>query len=359
MSDSKTKVMLASYKAPSLQFSFFSSLCKLEVFSSEAIDLDIERDDEDVAIVVTSYESGARANESTIYSNKEYVPPLYKEKMTIPAGKLTSRLPGQATHTDPNFGAAASYLAMSGMTKLEKKLRRSVELQASQVFQTGALTLTDEVGATRFTMNFSPKPAHFATAGTLWSNVAADAPSQIGDLATTIYQNGKALPTKLAFGKTAWRGFLANTAVGKLLDKQVLNRGALQNPPANKFGEIYQGSITIDSMVFDLYTYVGWYKHPQTGVMTPYLADNKVCLYGDGTDVVKAYGAIPQFPADASAADTVFLPAQIRSGDSSDGALFTPAGWLEKDRQSMTLQLAARPLVLPRGIDTFGCLTVL
>jgi len=352
MSTDVTKTMLEAYKPASLVHNYFTSLCTQRNFSTESIELDIERDDEEVAVVLTSLEAGARANEANLYTNKEFVPPIYKEKMTIPAAKLLKRLPGSIPFGDVDFQAAGSALAIGNLPKLEKKLRRSLELQASQVFQTGALSLVDAAGSVLFTMNFSPKAAHFPTVGTTWANAAADAPGDIGNLAEVIYRNGKAATTRLTFGKTAWRHFLNNTAVKSLLDKQVFNRGMLQNPaPTN--GAVKQGEIAIDGYLFELYTYQGFYKSA-AGVVTPYIADDKVVFSSAASDVVAAFGAVPQFPADDGSAALRYLPGAI----SGQGFSFTPTAWISEDRQYMTLQLAARPLIVPRGIDTFGCLDV-
>lgn len=348
---------MEAYQPPSRVDNYFLKLTKAKFFSTESFELDIERDDEEVAIVVQSLEQGARANEASLYSNKEFFPPLYKEKLPIPAGSLQKRLPGNVPFGDVNFQAAGSAMAMKGLAKLEKKIMRSIELQAAQVFQTGALTLNSAAGVALFSMNFSPKAAHFPTAAVTWATNTTDIPTDIGNLAEVITRNGKARPTRLTFGRTAFRHFLNNNNVRNLLDKQVLNRGALVRPvrgvgDGTEMG-VFHGEITIDSNTYEIYTYDGWYKDPQTGNFLPYLAADRVVLTSPQSEVYSAFGLVPQFPADAGSAALQFMPASMQT---SNGMQFTPTAWISQDRQSLTVQLAARPLVVPVGIDTFGCI---
>lgn len=353
MSDAITKTMLAAYQPQSTVHRFFTTLCRIVFFKTDLVELDIERDDEEIAIAITNLEDPGRNNTEDLYTNKEFLPPIFKERMSVQAGKLLARLAGNTAYDSIEYQAAASARAMKGGQKLEKKIRRAVERMASEVFQTGMLTLRNAAGVAIMSLDFKPKAAHFPTAGTLWSNVAAPGLDQLEDLADVIMQNGKVESTHALMGRTSMREFLSLTQVKEKLDLRRLELGGINKPKAIA-GATYHGDIVAGSYSFEIWGYKGFFKDPASGLMTRYLGDEKVVMFGDGTKVTAAFGAVPILPSPAQAAAVQYLPPRLSAQDGSDMRL---QAWVENDGQSLTVQASARPVVFPEGIDTFGCLS--
>lgn len=323
---------------------------------SEKVEIDIMRDDEDVAIVVQDLTAGARMNESTLYTNKSFVPPIFKEQGAIHAYDMIKRRPGVDPFQDPNFGLAASEDAFRIFRKLERKIRRSIELMASQVLQTGTLTLIDDAGVTLYTLDFQAKATHMATVSTTWALDGATG-DPIGDLSAlgdVVRRDGKHVPTDLDFGKSAWQRFTANADVRALLDNRRMEIGQIR-PEARGQGASYRGNIWIDHYEYRLWMYDGWYNHPQTGTPTPYISTDNVIMSSETGRLDLSFGSIPRITGPESRA-LPFLPPRMSDGDR--GLDLTTNAWFTPDGEHLMVSAGTRPLTIPTAIDTFARLDV-
>jgi major capsid protein E len=359
MSDTSTTRMIEMYmeeaEAPMFLSGFFQSPPR-NFHNSEKVELDIIRDEEDIAVVIQDLTAGARHNESTLYTNKAFTPPIFKEQGAIHAFNTIKRQPGVDPFQDPNFGLAATGEAFRIFRKLEKKIRRSVELMASQVLQLGVLTLVDDAGATLYMLDFQPKATHIATVGTTWAtNGTTGAPlADLEALAIVVRRDGKKQPKKLIFGTSAWQRAKANAAFVAQFDKQVLNLASM-TPQTRGQGATFHGFVWIGQYQFEMWTYDGWYKHPQTGTLTPYVDTEKVIMMSEGGRLDLSYGAIPRMTAPESRALS-FLPS--RMSDSGQGLDLTVNSWFTPDGEHLMVSAGTRPLTIPTAIDTFASLDV-
>src|SRR6185436_13716965 len=121
MSDASTRTMLDMYmeeaSAPMFLSSFFKTPPR-NVHSTEKVEIDIQRDDEDVAVVITDHSQGPRKNEATLYTNKGFTPPIFDEEGVVSAYNLIKRQPGANPFADPDFLANATFQAFSIWRKL-------------------------------------------------------------------------------------------------------------------------------------------------------------------------------------------------------------------------------------------------
>jgi len=324
--------------------------------NTEKVELDIMRDEEDIAVVVQDLSVGARENESTLYTNKAFTPPIFKEKGAIHAYNSIKRSPGVDPFQDPNFGANAAEEAFKIFRKLERKIRRSVELMASQVLQTGVLTLVDDAGVTLYSLDFQPKTSHMATVTTTWAvgGATGNPVTDLEALGVIVRRDGKKNPDQLIFGSSAWQRFKVNVNVLPLLDKTLLSIGAITPAPRGE-GATFQGYIWIGHYRYEMWTYDGFYKHPQTGTLTPYVEDDNVIMRASAGRLDLSYGAIPRMTGPESRA-LPFLPSRL-----SDGALgldLTTNAWFTPDGEHLMVSAGTRPLTIPTAIDTFARLNV-
>lgn len=324
------------------------------IHSTEKVEIDVMRDSEDVAIVIQDFTAGARENEATAYVNKGFTPPIYDEVGTITAFDAIRRMPGQNPFDDPNFAANATEQAFRIFRKLENKIRRAIELMSSQVLQTGILTLIDANGTTLYTLDFGMRSAHKITT-TAWAadGSTGDPITDLANAGILVRRNGKKVPNRLVFGSVAWLRFLANAKVSAALDKFRQNLGEL-NPKSRGEGATSMGYINIGNYKYELWLYDGFYKHQQTGTLTPFLPDNKVLMMSDGR-LDLTYGAIPLIVAPDQRV-LPFLPPRISS--SANGLDLTTNAWVTPDGKHLRVSAGTRPLTIPTAIDTYACLTV-
>lgn len=353
MSDATTIRMINAYMeratAPMFLSGFFQSPA-VNFHNSEKVEIDVERDDEDVAIVVTEIGAGGRKNESSLYTNKAFTPPIYKEEATIDGFKLIERQPGQDPFQNPDYQANAVVRSFDVFRKLERKIRRSVELQASQVLQTGTLTLTDDASNSLYTLDFGMKATHEVTVGTAWSGAGTPI-DDIDDIARVIRRDGKSRPDRLIMGNTAMRNFLADSEVQARLDNRSMQVGMVA-PEVRGEGATFQGWVWIGNYRFEMWLYDGFYRDPVSGNHVPFVADDKVIVMSSGGRLDLTYGNIPIIDRDPRASQ--FLPPRMSSPDR--GIDLVTNAWMSRDGTSLTVFAGARPLTIPTAIDTFGCL---
>lgn len=359
MSDNSTTQLIEMYKeeatAPLFLSGEFQSPQK-NFHTTEKVEFDVERDDEDVAIVIKDLSMGPRHNESNTYSSKEVTPPIYDEEGRISSFDMIKRFAGQNPFSNPDYGANAAKEAFSIYRKLEKKIRRAVELQASQVLQTGELTLLDQNGVEVFGLDFQPKTTHFVTVTTPWAadGASGDPLADVGGLAQTVRRNGKKLPYRLIFGLTAFNRFIANTAVKARLDNRAMQLGTVAPEPRG-MGATFQGWVWVGHYKFEMWTYDGFYKDPVSTLHVPYVADSSVIMLSKDARLDLTYGAIPSIvPPDQRVLP--FLPPRI--SDSGLGLDLSTTAWVTPNGRHVMVSAGTRPLTIPTAIDTFGCLTV-
>jgi hypothetical protein len=364
MSDASTSRMIAMYEqraeAPLFLSSFFRSPPE-NFHDSEKVEIDIVREDEDVAVVVQDLAAGSRLNESSLFTNKAFTPPIFSEALPITAYSQIKRQPGVNPFADPNFGLNALNEAYRGFGKLERKIRRALELMSSQVFQTGILTLLDQNGVALYTLNFGPKATHFTTP-TAWAadGSTGDPVTAVAALADVLRKDGKRNPTDLIFGTGALARFLANAKVKELFNKEGMNLATMVqlmsgDNPQKKVGDAtLVGTIVIGNQAYRMWSYSAVYKNPQTGVLTPYVGDTKVIMLSEGGRLDVSFGSIPSFVAPEARA-LPFLPPRIESEGMrlslTTNSYFTPDG------KTLMVEAGTRPLTIPTAIDTFGCIT--
>lgn len=356
MSDAGTRKMLRMYEdkagAPQYLASHFSSPTE-NFHSTEEVEIDVRRDGVEVAVVVVDLAAPANKNEATRYTNKTWVPPVYKEDTTLTSLNLLKRSAGELPSDDVDFRRKVADQVLTEVSLLESKVRRGIELQAGQVLQTGELTLTDAAGAPRFTLSFSPKATHFPTVANDWNGGSSTKIADIANLATVIRRDGKKRPAKLTFGRLAWMDWLADTEIQTLLDNRRIDVGMVK-PRREAEDATFHGLITIGSNEFEMWTYDGFYKDPQSGLYVPYVTDDNVIITSPGARLDLTFGAIPLIPGATNPRALQYIPRRMSLG--ARGIDLHTHAYFSENGTSLTVEVSARAMCIPTAIDTFGCL---
>ena len=354
MSDASTKRMIDLYNEESIPVGFLSGFFRSppqNFHTTEKVTMDIERSGEDVAIVLTDLSVGPRVNSKTKYTNKEFTPPVYDEEGVLNSFDLIKRMPGDDPFQDPRFMANATREAFGIFRKLEAKIRRAIEVMASQVLSTGELTLTNQDGDALFTMDFFPKSSHLVNVGTDWDDPSPDMLGDIRSIADVIWQDGKHVPVDLVFGKSALEAFIADSEVQKYFNRDALPLGQIVMPERRGRGAVFHGRIGIGQYQFNIWSYSSFYTHPQTGNATPYVSAWDVLVLSEGARLDLTFGAIPRIVAPDPRVSQ-FLPPRITN--SEGGMDLTTNAWISSDGRNLHVSAGTRPLTIPTAIDTFG-----
>ncbi len=361
MSDTKTKRMLRVYEqmASPIMFltGFFQSPAQ-NFYTSEEVEIDVIRSDEDVSIVIEDMSTGYRMNSEDLYTNKGFKPPVHKEALPLNSFDLIKRMPGQNPFDSPDYRANVILRMFKGMRKIESKIRRAIELQASQVLQTGIVSLTDETGAVRYTLDYKPKATHFPTAGTAWNAVGADIAGDINALAEIVRNDGLADPDQLIMGVDAFEAFIADDDIQKRFDNRRIDLGQISPMEMRGNGGNFRGIVEIGNYRYDVWTYGGRYKDPQTGNKVQFLDPAKVIVRASSGRFDATFGAIPNIGKALGVQNSNLLPElPSRIAGAEMGIdLFTNA-WVTPDGEQLFGGVGSRPLLIPTAIDTYGCIS--
>lgn len=354
MNDLVTRKIIDTYRQTAAVPQFLSSFAVKKFFDSETIQLDIDREDEDVAVVLRDLTNGPNWNESTLLTSKEFKPPVYNEGAGIDVGQLMKRQFGEHNFQSPNFQANATSSVLEVSRKLTNKLIRASELQMAQIMTTGELALEDANGVVRHSLDFQMDPSQFADTATDWGIGVTDmdALADLEAIAHAIHMVGHGGGEFHAiFGRTAFAGFMTDEKVLKLLDNRRIELGSLYAPQMSG-GGLRHGSVATGNFTYDLWTYPGYYKDPATGDRLPYIPDDKVVIIAKDAQFRRAFGSIPRFAAPEQRV-LKYLPSQL----TADFAV-NPYAWINQDGTALSITCGTRMLTYPLTVNKVGCLTV-
>jgi len=318
---------------------------------------DVKRDDEDIAFPLASTDSGSYHNRDDEFEDKTVIPPPYGEKFTISATSLgKSRQLGKTEYDDPGFIREANERAAYMTGKLQKKLRRGMELQASQILtlETG-LNLINDSGVSVYTLDYLPKSTHFTNAGTAWSSATmAQMLADLLALGEVVRNDGLNSPARVFMGAGSFTAMSNATGFKDHFDARRADKGQIVplTTPGTESAQ-YRGALDVGNYKLDIWTYGGRYKHPQTGTKTLYIPNDKVIMLSGNMGFETVFGGIFLFN---NGLPTPLKSLRFRGKMIKDGMDIYFNNWTELNGSGVTVELLSRPLLIPKGIDTFGCL---
>lgn len=344
------------YEESRTPYQFLTRFFSMEadsVYFGDKVSIDIERDDEAIATVVTKF-TGPNLNDATEYTNKEFTPPSYDEQIALNSNDLVNRMIG----VDPFSSARLDYSVqlttqlMKSMQKLSKKLSRAVEQQAAQIFQTGKLELPDQQGAIRYELDFQPKSSHFPSALIPWGNAGYNPFLDIENEADVIREDGKNDPNVIIFGKNAYRNFMANQQVKDELNNRRIFTGLI-NPQLQNSGGKSVGRFSIGDYEYDLWIYAGLYTDPVTKLPVRLIDPDKVIILSSESRLLITSAVVPPAIAPDPRLENL-LPGRLSSVE--QGFDVTPNIFTSTNNKQLFAELETRTLLVPVAIDGFGCI---
>lgn len=323
------------------------------IFSGRKVFIDVQRFGEKVAIVVEIC-TGPNMNDISRFTTKEFTPPQYGEAFPMDACELLNRMAGVDPFTAAYQSDAAQLVTMMmmGFREVDAMISRGIELQASQILQTGKLDLQDEDGATRYTIDYLPKATHFPTVGTSWSAGGSDPLADLESLANVIRVDGKIDSDRTIFGAVALQNFLNDDKVKAQADNRRFELIDIA-PEMRDSGATFYGMFWIGTYKMEVWAYPESFEDPATGLPVKYIEDDKVIMLSTRTRLDKVSARVP-LPIAPDPRVAGLLPGRLTSAD--DGIDVTPNVYASANGKQIFGELESRPLLIPVQIDGFGCL---
>lgn len=298
--------------------------------------------------------TGAHINTVQKFSTKELSPPEYHEAFSIDARDLVNRMAGenQFDASSRSFRARFAAQAAESMAQSAGLIDRGMELQASQILQTGQLDLP---GEKPFVVDYRPKSSHFPTASILWSNAGTAVPlNDIENLATQIKTDSRQRMVQAIMGRTALREFLDSDQVQAQADLRRINTMDIAPVIDEENGAHMWGTVSFNGYVMKIWQYDAEFEPLAGGANVPYVDEENVILLPANTSgLVVASLLVPRIvPPDPRVASMVGTPTT-----SSGGWDLTPNVWVTDQGNVVSAGFQAQPVLIPQGIDEFGTLS--
>lgn len=361
MSNLVTKKMLTEYEQSRKPTTFLMGLFNSpeeNFHNSESVEIDIERYDEDVAVAVTDLTAGYNFNKLNVSTNKEFIPPLFKEAFSLNQNETIARSTGSDPFQDPIYVANALKKFKKGMIKISDKIVRAVELQASQVLQSATATLKNENGDNVYEIDYKPKATHFpAAASPAWDGTNPTIAANIESLLDVIKSDGQMSAHKFVsiWGGGAFSAAMADTPFRTLFDSTIkIDAGSIGMPGAAMNGAIYRGTIAIGPYTIEIWTYDAEYKDVETLAQTKYIETENVVFFDPQIRLEMTWGNVPMILKPEQRV-MPYVPPRIVSPGMGGIDMITNI-WTDDMGENLFGGISARPLAIPVAIDRFGCL---
>ena len=360
MSSENTIKLLSAYEQSAPPTLFLTGLFRSPAenfYESEDVEIDIERTDEDIAIVIQDLSTDYRYNADDIYTNKRFKAPIYKEAIALNSSDLIKRSAGENPFQSPRFRANVVLKMVKGMRKIQRKIARSIEVQAASVLQFGTVTLQDDQGNDLYTIDYSPKTTHFPTSAIGWGLPGATIFDDLNALSEVIRNDGLSNVDQIIMGSNAFENFIKDPTAQQRFDNRRVNMGAISPMQVNGNGGIFRGVVEVGNYNYDVWTYNGRYKDPQTGVKTQYMDPDKVIMRASSGRLDATFGAIPNIGLLLGNQSNNLIPDLPSRMSLPNGSMDLHTNvWLSVNGEQMFGGVGSRPLLIPTAIDTFGTL---
>jgi len=339
---------------------FLSSFFKTErrdYFNSTSVEIHVRRHGQRVAVALQGMTSDPRWSDVDKHSVKVMTPYSYNEGFEVNGADVMNAGFGKTQYDEPSYMRDALLSFADNGVEKEYAIQRAVELQTSEILQTGTVTLIDSNGDTIGALDFKPKATHFPQVSVSWATIATATPlADMESLADVIRKDSGVFPSIAIMGGTAFGYALQTTEFQKALDNRRMNLGIIMPSEINSDGAKYQGDVHLGSYRVEIWTYPESYDHIQTGVDTPYIALNNVVMLSPKSQFKLAYGGFPSPLAKPDPRVSTFLNVLPRRVSRSGFVDLNPIVWCSEDGQSIKGAVRSRPLAYPVGIDEYGCI---
>lgn len=317
--------------APFILNSFFRTI---QTETSEEIHFDVDKGRRRLAPFVSPIVAG-KVVQSQGYVTQTFKPAYVKDKRVFDANRPFKRLAGERIGGELAPAQRLQAALAADLSDQLGMLTRRQEVMAIEALRTGKVTVKgDQYPEVLLDFGREAALTKALTLAARWGEAGVSPLKDVQDWSMLVTLHSGAVANTIVMDVKAWQLFNADPAVIKLLDRF---RGADQlNSTVLGEGGRYMGNIGD----FDIWVYAGWYEHPDTGALTPFLPDYTVIITGPDLEGTRAYGAIRDEQAGFQA-----VP-------------FFSKSWVEPDPAVRFLLMQSAPLPVPYRVNASMCATV-
>ena len=274
--------------------SFLRSFATEKVYRTKTVQLLSRRGTEKIAVDVIRGSVGNR-NKMDRFTQLEYLPPYFKELLDITAMDIYD-IPFYAgdRYNTAQIDALAQEAATS-LNEVKKKVDRAIELQMSQVFETGIVTISngDSIDYKR-----KAEMMEVLAGGELWDATDVDIIKFFEDKGALLRKNGKVSGSEevdAIMGNLAYQAFRTNADIKDDNNMYMKSNVDLSTRMKNKVGASYKGTVKAGGYNYDVWTYDEVYDNA-SDVSTRYYNSKLVTLVPQSFKAEISFAQVPKLP---------------------------------------------------------------
>lgn len=329
----------------------FSGWFPEETTPTLEVDVEVQRDNDLIAVDVVRFTEGNKNKFSRLSENK-YIPPFFKEDYDFQNDRIYMNTVALGVMANPSVNQAIASAAVKNVFKNKAKIERAIRKQQADVLQTGIVTLKNGDN-----IDYRRKAASMVTASVLWSDSATATPltdirKGMDFLRNTGNSGGSSV--NVVMRSAAFEALLASAQVKEqgpntIQQIQRINIGMPQFEGVSGFA--HQGQIAAGDFSVNLWTYNEKYTDT-SGATIYYLSEDLVVMIPDDFAGKTIFGGLATFSEQNIGGVSVKTPAVVE-------AKYLIRSYNDERTLSSTIELTSAPLVVPFTIDKIYTLKVL
>lgn len=329
--------------------SFFPSVQEFVRYLS----IQVERDLELVAVDVMRGTEGNR-NKFSKSTEKVFEPPYYREYTDLTDIDLYDRMFGSVA-IDAGIFSQIIAITARRLKMLRNKIERALEIQCSQVLQTGIVTLVNGDS-----INYLRKSASLVanSGGNTWATITVDPFESLLTGFQFLRTVGKSpdVVFNVICGQQAYHDLINNPFYQKKVTQNLNNNIDSVNPAQRTAaGAAFHGVLSIDSWKANMWTYPQSYDLVSGGTTTPtpYIANGNVVIIPENPRFKMGFAAVPRVlrSGNGSMADT----ALVSTTDSAQQ--FLVEDYIDPRLTAHIMDIKSAALAIPTAVDQIYTLT--
>lgn len=244
--------------------------------------------------------ASATLNKFSYSNEKKFEPPYFREEINMTDVDLYDAIWGVAADAPVEEGVFIQFMENlnTDLMKIINKIERALELMASQVFQTGIITL--ETGDNIDFKRESLSKVDLGS-GNYWTTDANNPINTIRTGCDWIRQKGKyqGEVMNVIFGDAAWEALLNNQTFQDRSDVKDYALANVREAQRNAEGGNLLGRITAGGYNVNCWGYNEGYDDDSNGFVK-YINTNNIVVLPEKPNFVMAFAAVPQIFGDGA-----------------------------------------------------------
>jgi hypothetical protein len=348
-----TKKIVGAFEESIPVRSGFSGFFPEETTPTLEVDVEVQRDNDLIAVDVVRFTEGNK-NKFSRVSEHKYIPPFFKEDYDFQRDQVYMNTIALGVGLEnAQVNAVITQNAFKNVQKNRDKVIRAIRKQQADVLQTGIVTMVngDNIDYRRKASSI----VDVDVAGDYWSVAASAKP--LTDIRKGMeflrnVGNSGGSAVNLVMRTAALEAFLNSKEVKEMADIRRIDRVNIGMPQFDGVsGFAFQGMIAAGDFNVNLWTYNEKYTDAN-GATQYYLAENLVVMIPDDFQGKTVFGGLPTMNTTTIGGVSVDVPGIVEAN-------YLIRSYSDKRTMSSTIELTSAPLVVPFTIDKIYTMKVL